>query len=156
MQLGAPANTRQTIRLVNAGEPCDSCMVAVFRLGREADVSLPEVRPSARGKLILEGLPPGAYEVGAAARSGIGPGLTAIGEFLVTKDGDHPLTLTLSRPVPVQVEADGSFRAELPPGAWKAFAALSARPDGTPPARAPRVEVKPNEVTLLASPLELE
>ncbi len=102
IRLAPPSPTRQTITILNSEEPCDRCYGALYRTGGESDVRVADVRPSARGELVLEGLPPGEYQLGLAFRSGIGPGRTAIGSFPISSERDRPVTIELSRPVAVR------------------------------------------------------
>lgn len=105
IQLGPPSVTRQSVRALSGVEPCAQCNFAIFAKGGETDVTVASGSTSPTGEIVLEGLPPGGYVVGASARARSGPRAMASMDFLVTPDGDRPFALPLHDPVTVRGRA---------------------------------------------------
>ena len=102
IRLGPPSPTRQSMRITANPEGCRGCSVTVYRRGETDLLVTLAAGPSEKGDLVLEGLAPGEYQIGARDSQGIGPGVTGRRDFLITEDGDRPFTLPLAPSVVVK------------------------------------------------------
>ncbi len=100
----APASpTRQSVRVLSDANGCNRCSLRIYRRDPEADLLVTSSgRPSAKGDLLIEGLPPGEYLLGGFSRLPNRSMITGLRDFLIAPDADSPFQLQLREPVSVR------------------------------------------------------